>query len=73
MTLDSARTSPQELDQLQAIFKRYAGPTRVCLTFRLPAHLEIRTSGLPNLGVLPSTEFLEEIEQLLGADSVALQ
>lgn len=73
LTLDEARTSPEHLDALQGVLRRYAGPTRVRLVFRLHAHLEARTSELPNLGVSPSAEFLEEVERVLGNQSVALQ
>ena len=73
LTIDEARVEPSSLVQIESIFRRYPGPTSVALHFQLPMHLHAQTSGLPKLKITPSTDFLEEIEQVLGKGTVALQ
>ena len=63
---------PTSLEQLEQIFKRYPGPTTVAITFHLPSDIQAQTSELPNLKVTPSTNFLEEVEQVLGKGTVTL-
>jgi len=73
LIVEEPRVEPNALSQLEKIFQRYPGPTTVTFTFHLAAHLQVQTSGLPHRKILPSTEFLEEVEQVLGKGSAILQ
>jgi len=57
--------------ELQDVMKRHPGPTAIYLTFELPAQLEAKTSALP-LSILPTEEFVCEVERVLGEQSVTL-
>jgi DNA polymerase-3 subunit alpha len=61
------------LDRLEQIFKRHPGATSLSMTFSLPSDLEAQTGPLPNLLILPSEQFVAEVEEVLGKGSVCLQ
>ncbi len=73
LIVEEPMVEPSALAQLEMVFQRYPGPTTVAFTFHLPAFLHAQTSGLPHLKILPSTEFLEEVEQILGKGTAILQ
>ncbi len=62
---------PQNLVDLQHIFTRYPGPTPISLAFHLRSNLTANLERLPNVGISPTPEFLEEVEHLLGTSTVA--
>ncbi len=63
--------SPHHLIDLQQIFERYPGPTPISLAFHLHSHVTANLPQLPNIGISPTPEFLEEVERLLGTSTVA--
>jgi DNA polymerase-3 subunit alpha len=73
LMVEEPMVEPSALSQLEKIFQRYPGPTSVTFTFHLASHLQVQTSGPPYQKILPSTEFLEEVEQVLGKGSAILQ
>jgi DNA polymerase-3 subunit alpha len=62
---------PQNLVDLKDIFDRYPGPTPISLDFHLHSNLTANLARLPNIGISPTPEFLEEVEHLLGTSTVA--
>jgi len=64
---------PQNLIDLKHIFERYPGPTAISLAFHLQPNLTANLQKLPNVGISPTPEFLEEVEHLLGTSTVAFQ
>lgn len=62
---------PQNLIDLKTIFERYPGPTPISLDFHLQPNMIANLPKLPNVGISPTPEFLEEVERLLGASTVA--
>ena len=73
LMVEETMVEPSAFAQLEKVFQRYPGPTTVAFTFHLPNFLHAQTSGLPHLKILPSTEFLEEVEQVLGKGTAILQ
>jgi DNA polymerase-3 subunit alpha len=73
LIVEEPMIEPIALSQLEKIFQRYPGPTTVTFTFHLASHLQVQSSVLSHQKVLPSTEFLEEVEQVLGKGSATLQ
>ena len=73
LIVEEPMVQPSALTELEKIFQRYPGPTTVAFTFQLASQLQVRTSGLSHQKILPSTEFLEEVEQVLGKGSAILQ
>jgi DNA polymerase-3 subunit alpha len=73
LIVEEPMIEPIALSQLEKIFQRYPGPTTVTFTFHLASHLQVQSSVLSHKKVLPSTEFLEEVEQVLGKGSATLQ
>ncbi len=61
---------PQNLVNLKEIFDRHPGPTPISLAFYLQPDLTANLSELPNIGVAPTPEFLEDVEHLLGTSRV---
>ncbi len=74
LTLNINETVAHEesLTQLHGIFQKHPGPVSISFRFSLLSDLEAKTSLLPNLGVLPNAEFLEEVEHVLGKSTVTL-
>ena len=62
---------PHNLVDLKNIFERHPGPTPISLAFHLQSNMTANLSTLPNVGISPTPEFLEEVEQLLGTSTVA--
>ena len=64
---------PHNLLDLKNIFDRHRGPTPISLAFHLYPNLTASVSGLSDVGIAPSPEFLEEVEHLLGTSTVTFQ
>ncbi|MEJ2229749.1 MAG: DNA polymerase III subunit alpha [Nitrospirales bacterium] len=64
---------PHNLVDLKEIFERHRGPTPISLAFHLHPNLTVSVSGLSDVGIAPSPEFLEEVEHLLGTSTVTFQ
>ena len=64
---------PHNLLDLKDIFERHRGPTPISLAFYLNSNLTASVSGLSDVGIAPSPEFLEEVEHLLGTSTVTFQ
>ncbi len=62
---------PNHMLDLKHIFERYPGPTPISLAFHLKSNLTTNLPKLPNIGISPTPDFLEEVEHLLGASTVA--
>ncbi len=62
---------PHNLVDLKHIFERYPGPTPITLAFHLQSNVTANLPKLPNVGISPTPEFLEEVEHLLGTSTVA--
>jgi DNA polymerase-3 subunit alpha len=60
------------LSQLQAVLRRHPGPAGIYLTFCLAPNLEADTTPLPSFTVLPSDQFVVDVEEVLGKGAVAL-
>ncbi|MES4784754.1 MAG: hypothetical protein C4294_01835 [Nitrospiraceae bacterium] len=59
------------LSRLEQILRQHPGQASIYFTFCLP-DIEADTAPLPNLSVLPSEEFVAEVEEVLGKGAVAL-
>jgi DNA polymerase-3 subunit alpha len=70
--LDGGREGYPPLDRLCQILQRHPGSTPLSMTFCLPPDLEADTAPLPNVAVLPSEQFVTEVEEVLGRGAVAL-
>ena len=64
---------PHNLVELKNIFERHPGPTPISLAFHLQPNMTANLPKLPNVGISPTPEFLEEVEHLLGTSTVAFQ
>ena len=62
---------PHHMVDLKRVFERYPGPTPISLAFYLKTNLTTTLPALPNIGISPTPEFLEEVEHLLGTSTVA--
>ena len=62
---------PHNLVDLKHIFERHPGPTPISLAFHLQPNMTANLPKLPNVGISPTPEFLEEVEHLLGTSTVA--
>jgi DNA polymerase-3 subunit alpha len=62
---------PHNLVDLKNIFERHPGPTPISLAFHLQPDMTANLPQLPNVGISPTPEFLEEVEHLLGTSTVA--
>jgi len=60
------------LVQLQTVLRRHPGPAGIYLTLCLTPNLEADTSPLPSVTVLPSDQFVADVEAVLGKGAVAL-
>jgi DNA polymerase-3 subunit alpha len=60
------------LTQLQTVLRRHPGPAGIYLTLCLTPNLEADTSPLPSVTVLPSDQFVADVEAVLGKGAVAL-
>ncbi len=70
--LEGTREAAMSLDRLRQVLQRHPGSTALYLTFRIPPDLEADTAPLPNVTVLPSEQFVAEVEDVLGKGAVAL-
>jgi len=60
------------LARLYSVLHRHPGPAAISLTFHLPPNVEADTAPLPGLTVLPSEQFVADVEDVLGKGAVAL-
>ena len=58
------------LPKLQEVLRRHPGPTPVALQFHLDSQVQAESAPLPNLTVLPSSNLVYEVEQILGKETV---
>lgn len=72
LRLHGAREGVPPLDRLRQVLQRHPGPTPLSMTLCLPPDLEADTAPLPNVTVLPSEQFVAEVEEVLGRGAVAL-
>ncbi|GJL56341.1 MAG: DNA-directed DNA polymerase [Nitrospirales bacterium] len=72
LNIDESVTQDNSLDHLHGIFLRHPGPVSVSIHFSLQSQICAKTSPLPNIGVLPNAEFMEEVEHILGKSTVTL-
>lgn len=70
--MDASREAAMSLDRLRQVLHRHPGATALYLTVRLPPDLEADTTPLPNLTILPSEQFVADVEDVLGKGAVAL-
>jgi DNA polymerase-3 subunit alpha len=70
--LDGQGDGTVRLARLRQVLQRHPGSTTLYLTFTLPPDLEADTGPLPNVMVLPTEQFVAEVEEVLGKGAVAL-
>ena len=70
--LNDAGDGLARLDRLRQVLQRHPGPTPLFMTFCMPPDLEAETTPLPNVAVLPSEQFVLDVEEVLGKGAVAL-
>ena len=70
LTIQEGGVYPENLLHLREVFDRHPGPTPVSLAFSLEPNLKAKMSQLPNVRIAPTPEFLEDVEQVLGASTV---
>ena len=58
------------LPKLQEALHRHPGPTPVSLQFHLESRVQVESAPLPNVTVLPSSNLVYEVEQILGNAAV---
>jgi len=61
------------LCELQKVFQRYPGPATISFQLYLPSHVYAETSGHHDYQVTPTSEFLDEIEKIIGKSAITLQ
>ncbi len=59
-----------KLPKLQEVLHRHPGPAQIALHFHLMSEVRAESAPLPNLSVLPSSDLMYEVEQILGKESV---
>lgn len=72
LTVDLATATPQTLQQLQTIFRKFPGTSTIALRFRLSDGVEADTTHLPNLLLNLTAECLAELAQVLGKPAIQL-
>ncbi len=70
--LDGQGDGTARVARLRQVLQRHPGSTALYLTFTLPPDLEADTGPLPNVMVLPTEQFVAEVEEVLGKGAVAL-
>ena len=59
-----------KLPKLHEVLHRHPGPAPVAFHFHLDSQVHAESAPLPNLGVLPSSDLVYEVEQILGKETV---
>lgn len=72
LRLEDHQRMASRLPELHAVLKRHPGPTPIVFDVQLPSQLHARTAPLPHLRVLPTEDFVRDVEQLLGESTVTL-
>jgi len=62
-----------KLPKLHEVLHRHPGPAPVAFHFHLDSQVQAESAPLPNLGVLPSSNLVYEVEQILGKETVTFQ
>ena len=58
------------LSKLQEVLQRHPGPTPIAFQFHLDSQVRAESAPLPNLTVLPSSNLVCDVEQVLGKETV---
>ena len=58
------------LSKLQEVLRRHPGPTPIAFQFHLDSQVQAESAPLPNVTVLPSSNLVYDVEQLLGKKAV---
>ena len=58
------------LAKLQEVLQKHPGPALVSFQFQLSSNIEADSTPIPNLTVLPSEHLVNDIEQILGKESI---
>ena len=59
-----------KLPKLQEVLHRHPGPAPIAFHFHLDSQVQAESAPLPNLTVLPSSDLVYEVEQILGKETV---
>ena len=59
-----------KLPKLQEVLHRHPGPAPIAFHFHLDSQVHAESAPLPNLTVLPSSNLVYEVEQILGKETV---
>ena len=59
-----------KLPKLQEVLHRHPGPAPIAFHFHLDSQVQAESAPLPNLTVLPSSNLVYEVEQILGKETV---
>ncbi len=59
-----------KLPKLQEVLHRHPGPAPIAFHFHLDSQVQAESASLPNLTVLPSSDLVYEVEQILGKETV---
>jgi len=59
-----------KLPKLQEVLHRHPGPAPVAFHFHLDSQVQAESAPLPNVNVLPSSDLVYEVEQILGKQTV---
>ena len=59
-----------KLPKLQEVLHRHPGPAPIAFHFHLDSQVQAESAPLPNVTVLPSSDLVYEVEQILGKETV---
>ena len=59
-----------KLPKLQEVLHRHPGPAPIAFHFHLDSQVQAESAPLPNVSVLPSSDLVYEVEQILGKETV---
>ncbi|MFM8540248.1 MAG: DNA polymerase III subunit alpha [Nitrospira sp.] len=62
----------RQLSEVAHILRKHPGPTAISLTLCLPPDIEAEMAPLPHMKVLPSEDFVSEVENLLGKGTIVM-
>ncbi len=58
------------LPKLQEVLRRHPGPTPIAFHFHFDSQVQAESAPLPNVTVLPSSNLVYDVEQILGKEAV---
>ncbi len=61
------------LPKLREVLRRHPGPTPIAFQFHLDSQVRAESAPLPNVTVLPSSNLVYDVEQILGKEAVTFQ